>query len=62
MGYICKKCNSTDFYIKLKPLKNGKGSHTGLYCKKCKIWKKWLTQEEKISLMDKGVKEITIND
>lgn len=38
--YKCPKCNSTNLFTR----KNG--DHTGLYCKDCGRWIKWLNKEE----------------
>jgi len=39
--FTCKKCNSTDLFIKES------GTQTGLYCGNCGVWQKWLGKEEK---------------
>lgn len=36
----CKKCGSTDFETK------SKGIHTGMYCKECGAWQKWVGKGE----------------
>lgn len=42
MGYIkkCPKCDSTNNFTKVK------GTNTGLYCKDCGTWIKWLSKYE----------------
>lgn len=36
----CNKCGCEEFYIKES------GTQTGLYCKKCNKWIKWLSKKE----------------
>lgn len=38
--YKCPKCNSTNLFTKKKE------TQTGLYCKECGRWIKWLNKEE----------------
>lgn len=39
-GYECSKCGNTSFFTKQN------GNSTGLYCKECGKWVKWLNKEE----------------
>lgn len=48
----CKKCDHEDNFIILK-----KNNNTGLYCKVCQGWQKWLTKNEIWSYKMAGVKE-----
>lgn len=48
--FECPKCNSNDVFIE----KNG--NNTGLYCKKCGKWIKWLNKDE-IRLVEEQIKE-----
>ena len=36
----CKKCGSVSLYTEIK------NNNTGLYCKDCGVWTKWLNKEE----------------
>ena len=36
----CKKCGSVSLYTEIK------NNNTGLYCKDCGVWVKWLNKEE----------------
>lgn len=49
----CKKCGSIDVYTEKK------GTQTGLYCRDCGAWIKWLGKEEKrvIEKKDDGIKQ-----
>lgn len=38
--FCCKKCGSLDLFTKES------GTQTGLYCKDCGAWLKWLGKEE----------------
>lgn len=38
--FICRKCNSSDMYMEKK------NTNTGLYCKHCGAWQKWLSKDE----------------
>lgn len=38
--YQCKKCNSSEMILQIK------STNTGLYCRKCGAWQKWLSREE----------------
>ncbi len=44
INFSCKKCGSTEYEIKDKPI--GTGIAHGLYCAKCGFWHKWLGKEE----------------
>lgn len=38
--YNCKKCNESNLILQTK------SNNTGLYCKSCGAWQKWLNKEE----------------
>lgn len=38
--YVCKSCGSVEFDVRFE------GQHTGLYCRHCKKWYKWLSKNE----------------
>ena len=40
--FVCKKCGSIDVFIKAK-----NENQTGLYCKDCGQWIKWIGKNEK---------------
>lgn len=40
MKFICPKCNSENLFTKEN------GNQTGLYCKDCGAWIKWLSKKE----------------
>ncbi|MFA5625514.1 MAG: hypothetical protein WC966_10750 [Bradymonadales bacterium] len=42
--FKCKKCGFFDYELKEKP--NGSGTATGLYCKTCGFWHKWIGKDE----------------
>ena len=41
---VCKECGSVDFEVKEK------GVHTGLYCKHCDSWQKWVSKPQLAAL------------
>lgn len=42
MEWKCKKCNSTQENLYIQ----SKGTQTGLYCRNCGSWLKWLNKKE----------------
>lgn len=45
---ICNHCGSNEYELLLKPMTSrtsGATAHVGAYCKKCKKWIKWVSQE-----------------
>ena len=44
MMFKCKKCGSTNY--ELKERNNGTGTATGLYCKECGFWHKWIAKSD----------------
>lgn len=48
--FTCKKCGSTDLFIK------DNGTQTGLYCSDCGKWIKWLGKEE-LRLVERQINE-----
>ena len=48
----CNKCGSEEFYTKKS------GTQTGLYCKKCNKWIKWLSKKETIDFNKLSVVDV----
>ena len=42
MNFKCKKCNSSNYKLKLDKT----GKHTGLYCAECDFWHKWIPKDK----------------
>lgn len=47
--YNCKKCNESNLILQTK------SNNTGLYCKSCGAWQKWLNKEEVRSAKFNGI-------
>lgn len=49
-SYVCKKCGSVDVFLK------SNGTQTGLYCRDCDTWLKWVGKKE-IPLVEKWIED-----
>lgn len=53
--FNCKKCGSISLYTEVK------GNSTGLYCKDCGAWIKWLNKEEIRAFKHKDKEDNVVN-